>query len=96
MTPDFINRSLPSICRIASNGNRYAPLLPEFGAKLPGAGPDGRFTVVLGPSHDPLPAGSPQYRKAATFDAFAKSHEMAKQKFRPTRRSGFSGVKAYI
>ena len=30
------------------------------------------------------------------FDALAKSHGMAKQKFRSTRRSGFSGVKAYI
>ncbi|OEU74832.1 MAG: hypothetical protein BA864_10400 [Desulfuromonadales bacterium C00003093] len=29
-------------------------------------------------------------------DALVKNHEMAKQKFRPTRRSGFSGVKAYI
>jgi putative protease len=30
------------------------------------------------------------------IDGLAKSHEMAKQKFRATRRSGFSGVKAYI
>ncbi|OEU56923.1 MAG: hypothetical protein BA871_14205 [Desulfuromonadales bacterium C00003096] len=28
-------------------------------------------------------------------DAFAKIHKIAKQKFRPKRRSGFSGVKAY-
>jgi hypothetical protein len=31
-----------------------------------------------------------------TKDAFAKTHRMAKQKFRPTRLGGFSGVKAYI
>jgi hypothetical protein len=30
------------------------------------------------------------------FDAFAKTHKMAKQKFRPTRLGGFSGAKAYI
>jgi hypothetical protein len=30
------------------------------------------------------------------FDAFAKTHGMAKQKFRPTRLGGFSGTKAYI
>jgi hypothetical protein len=29
-------------------------------------------------------------------DAFAKTHGMAKQKFRPTRLGGFSGAKAYI
>jgi hypothetical protein len=29
------------------------------------------------------------------FDALAKALEMAKQKFRSTRLSGFSGVKAY-
>jgi len=29
-------------------------------------------------------------------NALAKSHEMAKQKFRPTRPSGFLGVKAYM
>jgi hypothetical protein len=29
-------------------------------------------------------------------DAFAKTHKMAKQKFRPTRLGGFSGAKAYI
>jgi hypothetical protein len=28
--------------------------------------------------------------------AFAKTHGMAKQKFRPTRLGGFSGAKAYI
>jgi hypothetical protein len=31
-----------------------------------------------------------------TFEAFAKIHGMAKQKFRPTRLGGFSGAKAYI
>jgi hypothetical protein len=31
-----------------------------------------------------------------TFDAFAKTYTMAKQKFRPTRLGGFSGTKAYI
>jgi hypothetical protein len=30
------------------------------------------------------------------FDAFAKTHTMAKQKFRPARLGGFSGAKAYI
>jgi hypothetical protein len=30
------------------------------------------------------------------FDALAKAIEMAKQKFRPTRLSGFSRVKAYM
>jgi len=30
------------------------------------------------------------------YDAFAKNLERAKQKFRPTRPGGFSGVKAYI
>jgi hypothetical protein len=30
------------------------------------------------------------------LDAFAKTHKMAKQKFRPTRLGGFSGAKAYI
>jgi hypothetical protein len=29
-------------------------------------------------------------------DAFAKTHKMAKQKFRPTRLGVFSGAKAYI
>ncbi len=29
-------------------------------------------------------------------NVLAKSHEMAKQKIRPTRPSGFSGVKAYV
>jgi hypothetical protein len=29
-------------------------------------------------------------------DAFAKTHGMAKQKFRPARLGGFSGTKAYI
>ena len=29
-------------------------------------------------------------------DVFAKTHKMAKQKFRPTRLGGFSGAKAYI
>jgi hypothetical protein len=32
----------------------------------------------------------------ANIDAFAKTHKMAKQKFRPTRLGGFSGAKAYI
>jgi hypothetical protein len=31
-----------------------------------------------------------------TFDAFAKTQKMAKQKFIPTRLGGFSGAKAYI
>jgi len=29
-------------------------------------------------------------------DSFAKNYKMAKQKFRPTRLGGFSGVKAYM
>jgi ribosomal protein L35 len=29
-------------------------------------------------------------------DAFAKTHKMAKKKFRPTRLGVFSGAKAYI
>jgi len=33
---------------------------------------------------------------AIKFDVFTKKHEMAKQKFRPTRLGGFSGAKAYI
>jgi hypothetical protein len=32
----------------------------------------------------------------AKIDGLAKTHKMAKQKFRPTRLGGFSGVKAYI
>jgi hypothetical protein len=35
-------------------------------------------------------------RGQCKFDAFAKTHKMAKQKFRPTRLGGFSGAKAYI
>jgi hypothetical protein len=31
-----------------------------------------------------------------TYDAFAITRWMAKQKFRPTRLGGFSGAKAYI
>jgi hypothetical protein len=34
--------------------------------------------------------------KASLFDAFGKTHKMAKQKFRPARLGGFSGAKAYI
>jgi hypothetical protein len=33
---------------------------------------------------------------AFIIDAFAKTHGMAKQKFRATRLGGFSGAKAYI
>jgi hypothetical protein len=43
-----------------------------------------------------IPAGSFRTRGKANFDAFAKTHKMAKQKFRPTRLGGFSGAKAYI
>jgi hypothetical protein len=32
----------------------------------------------------------------AKSDALAKTYRMAKQKFRPTRLGGFSGMKAYI
>jgi len=35
-------------------------------------------------------------QKTIRSDAFAKTHGMAKQKFRPTRLGGFSGTKAYI
>jgi len=34
--------------------------------------------------------------QTSSLDAFAKTHKMAKQKFRPTRLGGFSGAKAYI
>jgi hypothetical protein len=30
------------------------------------------------------------------YDAFANTHRMVKQKFRPARLGGFSGTKAYI
>jgi hypothetical protein len=33
---------------------------------------------------------------SAKHDAFAKTHKMAKQKFRPTRLGVFSGAKAYV
>jgi hypothetical protein len=48
------------------------------------------FPVPLNRS-GPLVAGGRAVN--SIFDAVAKSHEMAKQKFRPARRSGFSGVK---
>jgi len=35
-------------------------------------------------------------KEKAAVDALAKTHWMAKQKFRPTRLGGFSGAKAYI
>jgi ribosomal protein L35 len=35
-------------------------------------------------------------RPANPFGALAKTQRMAKQKFRPTRRGGFSRAKAYI
>jgi hypothetical protein len=34
--------------------------------------------------------------KPSIHEAFAKTHGMAKQKFRPTRLGVFSGAKAYI
>ena len=34
--------------------------------------------------------------KLPNHDALAKTHRMAKQKFRPTRPGVFSGAKAYI
>jgi hypothetical protein len=42
------------------------------------------YIMALGP-HSPI-----------KFDAFAKTHKVAKQKFRPTRLGVFSGAKAYI
>jgi hypothetical protein len=44
-------------------------------------------------------AATPQlvsFCDAIDHDAFAKTHKMAKQKFRPTRLGSFSGAKAYI